>query len=273
MDGLIVGKEKPLPNKFSFSKDEKSFSYRSTDGRDENLITQFGSEKMYTRAQENPYVGTNDPTIFHFSPDLKSYPFQLESRDYDFDYRYPAQLYKTTYFSTRQDTSHMYVIFAGKRQGNFRWINNIQIYTNGNHIAYFACDTTGEGGPKIRNEQPGVVVEDGKIIAGPYEEPGRLFLSPNGKNIAWSAKKNGMISLYVNGKKVGDVGEYIDFYWSADEKQFAYLTSDERGKNFIVTGGKRSPSFDRTGRVGWSPDNKSVEYSAIKYDKLLNIKQ
>ena len=58
-----------------------------------------------------------------------------------------------------------------------------------------------------------------------------------------------------------------------DEKQFAYLTGDERGKNFIVAGGKRSPSYDRIGRVGWTNGNKSVEYCAVKYDKLVKVDQ
>ena len=166
----------------------------------------------------------------------------------------------------------MYMIFAGKREPNFRWINNTQIDTNGNHIAYFACDTMDEG-RRIRNEKIGVVVEDGKIIAGPYDEVGRLFLSRSGKNIAWTAKKDSIVTLYLNGKKISDVGAYVDFFWSSDEKKIAYLSSDEHGRYFIVAGGKRSESYDRIGRVGWSSDNKAVEYCALKYNKLLQIKQ
>ncbi|MDP4220369.1 MAG: hypothetical protein Q8916_12585 [Bacteroidota bacterium] len=272
-DGLIIGKDNPKPASFSFGPDELSWAYRSTDARDEFLVTQYAVQKMYTRTNSNPYLPSPDPIIYHFTPDISSIRYTLDGRDYDFGFRHSAQLYKTSYFPSHQDTSHMYLIFGDKRGPNFRWINNIQIDTNGNHVAYFACDTTGEGRVLHRNEKIGVVVEDGKIIAGPYEDMGRLFLSPSGKNIAWSAKKNGTISLYLNGKRVGDVGEYVDFFWSGDEKKFAYLSGDERGKNFLVAGGKRSPAFDRVGRVGWTSDNKAIEYCAVKYDKLLKIRQ
>ncbi len=273
IDGLVVGKDRPLPGMFSFNKDETGWAYRSTDGRDENLVTQYALQKMYTRSKANPYVESSDPIVYNFTPDNKIGPYQLESRDYDFGFRYQAQLFKTTYFTGRQDTAHMYIIFAGKREPNFRWINSIQIDTNGNHIVYFACDTTGEKSGLPRNEKTGLVVEDGKIIGGPYDETGRLFLSPSGKNIAWSAKKDGVISLYLNGKKIARVGETVDFFWSPDEKKFAYLTSDDHARGFVVAGGKRSRSFDRVGRVGWSSDNKTIEYCAVQYDKLLKITQ
>ena len=272
VDGSIVAKDNPLPGLFSFDKNEKSWAYRSTDGREENLVTPSGIQKMYTRSRNNPYVESADPVIYHFSPDLKSSPNLLESRDYDFDFRHPAQIFKTTYSPMRQDSAHMYIIFGGKREPNFRWVNSLQIDTAGNHIAYFACDTTGDG-IKNRSEKAGLVVEDGKIIGGPYDETGRLFLSLSGKNIAWSAKKDGLISLYLNGKKIGNIGESLEFFWSPDEKKIAYLTTEERGKGFIVANGKRSPSYDRIGRVGWTSDNNAVEFCAVKYNKLLYIKQ
>jgi len=273
IDGLIVAKNNPSPGMFSFDKNESGWAYRSTDGRDENLVTQFAVQKMYTRSKTNPYVASNDPIVYHFSPDIKSFPYILDSRDYDFDYHYPAQLFKTTYFQEGKDTAHSYIIFNNKRQPNFRWINNIQIDTNGPHIVYFAGDTAGDGRMAMTNDKIGLVIRDGKVIAGPYDEMGRLFLSPSGKNIAWSAKKNGEFSIYLNGKKLGDVGAYTDCYWSADEKKLAYLSTDERGKNFIVAGSKRSPSYERIGRVAWTSDDKTVEYCAVKYNKLVQIKQ
>jgi hypothetical protein len=272
-DGLTVSKGNPLPAMFSFDRNETGWAYRSTDGRDENLVTQFELQKMYTRVKSNPYLESSDPIVYHFSPDLKTTPNQFESRDYDFDYRYSAQLFKTSYLPGRQDTAHSYIIFAGKRERNFRWISNIQIDTGGKHIAYFACDTTGESQGLIGSNKKGIVTEDGRVIAGPYDETGQLFLSPSGKNIAWSAKQDGKAMLYLNGGEVGEVGNYVDLYWSPDEKKIAYLTNDDKGKNFIVAGGKRSPKFDRIGRVGFSADEKTVEFCAINYDKLLQIRQ
>jgi hypothetical protein len=276
VDGLIVGKDYPRPGMFSFDRDEKLWAYRSTDKADENLVTTFGVNKMYTRKVKNPVLPSPDPVIYHFSPDFKNSMGMLESRDYDFDFPHEAQLFKTSYFLDRQDTNHMYVIFKGKREPNYRWINSIQIDTGGLHIAYFACDTLGDTYHAVKNEKHGVVVEDGEIISGAYayDETGRLFLSPSGKNIAWTAStKLGEAAIYYNGVKTADVGNYIDVKWSPDEKKYIYITTDNRSKPFVVAGGKRSEVYDRIGRIAFSADGKSIEYCAVKYDKLLHIKQ
>jgi hypothetical protein len=273
IDGLIQSKNYPRPGMFSFDRDEKLWAYRSTDGADENLVTTFAVNKMYTRKVKNQMLPSPDPVIFHYTPDLKNSSGMLESRDYDFDFPHEAQVFKTSYFLDRQDTNHQYVIFNGKREPNFRWISQIQIDTAGTHIAYFACDTLGDTFHAIKNEKHGVLVEDGKIIAGAYDETGRVFISPSGKNLVWTASNRNEASLFYNGKKVGDVGNYIDMKWSPDEKKFAYITTTEKGKPFVVTGGKRSEVFDSIGRIAFSPDDKSIEYCAIKYNKLLHIKQ
>src|SRR5260221_13029103 len=112
---------------------------------------------MYTKAKINPYIESSDPIVYHFSPDLKTSPNQLESRDYDFDYRHSAELYKTTYLPSRQDTAHSYIIFADKRELNFLWISSIQIDTGGKHIVYFAGDTAGESQGLTGNNKKGIV--------------------------------------------------------------------------------------------------------------------
>jgi hypothetical protein len=228
---------------------------------------------MYTRKVKNQMLPSPDPVIFHYTPDLKNSSGMLESRDYDFDFPHEAQVFKTSYFLDRQDTNHQYVIFNGKREPNFRWVSQIQIDTGGSHIAYFACDTLGDFYHAVKNEKHGVLVEDGEIIGGAYDETGRVFISPTGKNLALTASKKGEASIFYNGKKIGSVGNYIDVTWSPDEKKFVYITTDEKGRPFVVTGGKRSEVFDRIGRIAFSPDDKSIEYCAIKYNKLLHIKQ
>jgi hypothetical protein len=272
-DGLIVAKDNPKPSQFSFSENEQFWAYRSTDGPDESLVTNAAVQKLYTRKVRNPILPSPDPVVYHFSPDLRSRPFFFESRDYDYGFSHQAVLFKTSYQPTASDTVHSYIIFNNKREPNFRWIGSIQIDTGGDHIAYFACDTTGEKLTKYRNEKIGVLVEDGKIIAGPYEETGRVFLSPSGKNLAWTAKTGGEVWLYLNGKKIGIVGDYTDMIWTQDEKKFAYMTADEKRKLFVVSDGKRSPSFDRIGRIGWTKNNAAVEFCAVKYDKLVHITQ
>ncbi|MEP7234689.1 MAG: hypothetical protein ABI778_05270, partial [Ignavibacteriota bacterium] len=178
-DGLIVAKGNPLPSAFSFDATETGWAYRSTDDRDENLVTQFAIQKMYTRAKKNQYVASFDPIVYNFSPDLKLSQNLLDSRDYEFGFRHQAQLFKTTYLPGRLDTSHVYIIFNNKRQQNFNWITNIQIDTAGAHIAYIAGDTSKAATNTQQSEKSAVIVKDEKIIAGPYDEIGRLFMSPS----------------------------------------------------------------------------------------------
>lgn len=273
VDGLIVAKDNPRPWAFAFDRDEKNWAYRSTDGPDENLVTTFSTQRMYRRKVTNPMLPSPDPIVYHFTPTIRVHPFMLDSRDYDFDFPHQAIMFKTSYLLEKQDTSHVYVIFNSKRQQNFRWINSIQIDTTGEHIYYFACDTLGQGNRAVQNERHGVLVKDGEIIGGPFYETGRVYLSPSGKNLAWTASEKGIVSLYLNGKVIGKVGQYTDVSWSPDETHFAYVSSDETNKLFIVSGQKRSPSYDRIGQIGWSSDHKSVEFCAIKYNKLLHLKQ
>src|SRR5262249_28045759 len=144
--------------------------------------------------------------------------------------------------------------------------------TGGNHILYFANDTTTNGDPKYRDER-GLVVRDGKVIAGPYNHVVRLFHSPGAEHTAWTAGRDTIVDLYVDGNILGSVGEYIALTWSPDETKTAYATMTERQKLYVVAGGKRSALYDFIGRIGFTSDGKAVEYLAIKYDKLVHVIQ
>lgn len=273
LDGKIVSESNPSPRKFTFGSDCSSWAYRSTDGREESLVTDKGKQLLYKRSLDNPSLETNDPVILHLSPDTRTKEFSIEGRDFDIRLRSSAHLYRTSYLASAKDTTHVYIVFGGKRQFTSRWISDVIIDTAGKHIVYFANDTAKTVGVKNRDER-GLVLRDGKVIAGPYESVVRLYLSPSGEHMAWTAGgSDTTVTMYLDGKKIGTVGEYTTLTWSPDEKQIVYSTMTDRGKLYVVANGKRSPSFDMLGQIAFKPDGKSVEFVALKYDKLLHITQ
>ncbi|MBS1904426.1 MAG: hypothetical protein JSS75_12030 [Bacteroidetes bacterium] len=268
VDGRVVASGNPNPKMFTFSPDASTWAYRSRDGRDENLITPNGKQTLFQRATDDPIIIKNEPLVMRFSPDLRFQDYGLDGRDFDFMLRNVATLYSTSYINKKHDTTLQYIVYGGKRQLYSRWIKDILIAPQGKHIVYFASDTT-TGSASNRS----VVVKDGNIIAGPYESSWRLFMSPSGEHIAWTVQEGNGISLYLDGKKIGSVGEFMVIRWSNDERTIAYATSDSHEKIYVVAGGKRSTIYDRIGRLGISADAKTVEYMAVKYDKLLHVKQ
>jgi hypothetical protein len=268
LDGKVVASGYPNPKMFTLSDDASRWAYRSRDGRDENIIASNGKHLLYQRASADPFIVKNEPQVLRFSPDVHLYEYTLDGRDFDFDLNHVAMLYKTSYINTKHDCVLQYVVYNGKRQLYARWIKDIQISPDGNHIIYFAADTA--HGSLSTNA---VVVADGAIVAGPFSGAQRLFLSPKGDHTAWSVRENNSIYLYIDGKKIRRVGEYLNVTWSSDEKTIAYSTSDDHEKVYVVTAGKRSVSYDRIGRVAIASDNRSVEYLGLKYDKLVHVIQ
>jgi hypothetical protein len=273
-NGKIMSKNEPNPKMFSFDSLGTKWAYRSTDGAKENLITSEGNVFLYQRKSANPNIFSDDPIVMNFTPDIKVFGSIVDGRDYDIGFRASARLYKTSYEAKKLDTARSYIVFQDKKHPLFHWINSIQIDSAGKTIVYFASDPSQFAIPK-GNDRSAIVVQDGKTIAGPFARAGKLFLSPSGKHIAYSAIKNNskMYELFFDGKSLGTVGDYCEVYWSPDEKQIAFVTTDEKIKMYVNAGGKRSPSFERVGRIGWSKDKKSVEYVAIKTSTLVKVKQ
>lgn len=269
LDGNIVSTDNQMPRMFSFGKDTDSWSYRSTEDTKEFVVTKDGKQLLYERRNKNPYVQSDDPIIRFFSPQNIALGGIVEGFDYNYNFTKPAALYKTSYRSTHRDSARTYLIFKNKVHPPLRWINNIAIDTAGNHIAYLGADP---GWRPMTDERKGVVVLDGNVIAGPYESTSLLFMSPSGKHLAWTIKENNAMKLYYDKKFVADVGVGMKVVWSHDEKQYAYVTSNERGKSIVHVGSKQSDAYDRTGRIGFSADSKTLEFVGLKGSKLYHVK-
>lgn len=272
VNGKVLSHGEQSPRMFSFDTTGTKWAYRATDKAKENLISSSGKQFLYERRSSNPYLPSDDPTVLSFTPDIMMFGSILDGRDYNIGFRNVAELFKTNYKGTSSDTARSYIIFKNKKQPLFKWITSIVMDTAGTTIAYFASDPDEFGKPK-RNDKKGVIVRDGKITAGPFLNVSKLFMSPSGKRIAYTVSNGQYFEIYLDGKSLGKVGEYVDVTWSADEKQMAYVSMDDRGKMTVVANGKHSPSYDRVGRIGWLAKTNAIEYVAIRNTTLQKVVQ
>jgi protease II len=138
------------------------------------------------------------------------------------------------------------------------------------HIAYVACD------PKITRkstqERRAVVVYDGNIFAGPFPSLTVLFMSPSGKHLAYSLDLASS-KFYLDKKVLAKTSTVIDAAWSPDESKLAFIGAGEHGKFFVAVDGKRSPLFERIGRLGWSADGTRVEFTGVSNGKVITVRQ
>ena len=270
VDGKEVRQGATYPHQFAFSHDEQHWAYRTTDGLNERLMTDRSDSAMFMYKWPTPSAtSTYDATIWRYTPDVTVNHKLFEGRDYDYGFEHVARVEKTAYSSLAADTLRYYVNFNGHNQGLYRWVNELLIDSTGQHIAYFACD------PKVRkkgqDERRGVVVYDGTIVGGPYPGVTALYMSPSGKHIAYTldlASKR----FYLDKKVLARTSTVVDAVWSPDEKHLAFIAAGEHGKFFVACDGKRSPLFERIGRIGWSADGKTIEFVGEIDSKVIEVK-
>jgi hypothetical protein len=268
LDGKIISTDYQMPRMFSFGKDEDSWAFRANDDVKEYLVTKEGAQVISLR-NKNPYVRQDEAIIRFFSHENIALGGIVEGFDYNHHFANHAALYKTSYRSAHRDSARSYLIFKNKVQRPLRWINNITLDSAGEHIAYFGADPAWV---PMGDERKGVVVHDGNVIAGPYETTSLLYMSPSGTHLAWSAKEGEDMKFFYDKKFVSTIGAGLKVVWSKDEKQYAYVTSNERGKSIVRIGNKVSEPYDRTGRIGFSADGKLVEFVALRANKLYHVK-
>ncbi len=271
VDGQVVSKGNIYPHQFSFSHDEQHWAYRTTENFAERYVTDRTPTPVLLYNGNIPTgQSTYDPTIWRYTPDVRANPKRLEGRDYDFLWEHVAKLNRTAYSSLAADTSRMYINFNNRNQSLYRWISQVLIDNSGDHIAYFAAD------PKMKlpstNERPAVIVQDGKIYAGPYPGVRLLFMSPSGKHLAYSLAA-GVQKFYLDKKVLAKTSGITDAAWSPDESKLAFVAAGTHGKFFVVANGKRSALFEQIGRISWTPDGKTVEFVGIRNGQVVHVQQ
>ena len=271
VDDKVVLKNEVYPHQFSFSHDEKEWAVRSSDGENERLINSVGKSFLLYKRKSDPNGVQWDPTIWRYTPDVTDFAGGLPGRDYDLHFAHEARQYRTAYSSLSKDTARTWIQYNGKRHDLYRWVNNLVIDTAGHHIAYFACDPSVTHTGPNENEHKSDVVYDGKIVAGPYPELARLFLSPSGNHIAYTLGKN-EATFYIDKKVVAKTSQIVRCVWSPDEKKVAYVAVGAHDKYFVVVNGRRSPLCEFIGRVAWDPKGKFVEFAGITNAKLTQFR-
>ncbi|NLG85109.1 MAG: hypothetical protein GX493_11005, partial [Firmicutes bacterium] len=110
------------------------------------------------------------------------------------------------------------------------------------------------------------VVVDGR--AGPeYLSLSYLTFSPDGKRLAYGATKGDQWFVVLDGKEMSTLHSFVAYLtFSPDGRRFAYA-ADSGTKQFMVVDGRAGPEYDATGEPVFSPDGRHIAYVAMDSDK------
>jgi hypothetical protein len=268
LNGQTVGKNGATPKDFVFGPN--GWSYRTSDEEKEYLTTAQGTTVIRTHPKGYGAIQQQDSIVWQYAPHQRINDAELNAVDFDIAGSVAKKL-RTSYRSQDQKNALAFITYNELGQMPARWITNVMLDTSGKNIAYFSCDPAMNNKFSNRDERPGILVFNGKKYDGPFI-PERLFLSKSGKNIAYSVSSDSS-RMILNKKALGPVGQISQALWSADEKYFAYATSNNRNKIQVVAGGKVSTPYEFIGKIAWTNDGKFVEYMAVRNGKVLKVKQ
>lgn len=270
LNGKVIAQNGDRPHQFTFL--DSGWSYRTSGEAIESLITPNSSKVLHTRLKRpSGAYAPVDSIVWHYTPKLYSTAGVLEGRDHEVP-GVAVRLMRTSYRAQDQRNALSYIVHRGQVHTPSRWISNITMDSTGNSLAYFSCDPKLNNVYTNRDERQGVVVWNGKVYDGPYVMLERLYMSPSGKQIAYSVSSDSG-QIFLNKKLLGPAVQVVQCVWSPKETHIAYASVDGRGKVRVVAGGKISPEYERIGRIGWSKDGKFVEYLAVRYGKVLRVQQ
>jgi hypothetical protein len=270
LNGQTIGKNGAAPKDFVFGPD--GWSYRTSDEEKEYLVTASGTSVLRTHPKVSGSTGrTTDSIVWQYAPHQRLNDAELNAVDFEITGAV-AKKHRTSYRPQDQKNALAFMAYQNVGQMPSRWITNVMLDTSGNNMAYFACDPALNNKYTDRDERAGIIVYNGKKYDGPYRSPERLFLSKSGSNIAYSVSGD-TSCMMLNKKILGPVGQISQAMWSDDEKQFAYVTSNNKNKIQVVAGGKVSKAYEHVGKIAWTKDGKFVDYVAVSNGKVLKVRQ
>ncbi len=269
LNGETIGKNGAAPKDFVFGPD--GWSYRTADEEKEYLTTAKGTTVLRTLPKAVGSIGRSDSIVWQYAPHQRMNDAELNAVDFEITGAV-AKKHRTSYRPQDQKNALAFISHQNRGQMPSRWITNVMLDTSGENMAYFACDPTLNNKYTDRDERAGIVVYNGKKYDGPYTSLERLFLSKSGKNIAYTVSGD-TSAMMLNKKIIGPVGQISQALWSDDEKQFAYVTSNNKNKIQVVAGGKVSKAYEHVGKIAWTKDGKFVDYVAVSNGKVLKVRQ
>jgi Tol biopolymer transport system component len=163
------------------------------------------------------------------------------------------------------------VVIDGKRESNTYELVSLPVFSeDGRHYAYSGGPPPGRKGGKMLFVVDGREHDDG--VSGYYTGSPRF--SPDGERVAYIGKPNDETMVVIaNGKKGRVYTKTSDVVFSPDSKNLAY-SAQRDGKWCLVNEGIEGPLYDAVGESMpiFSPDSKHVAYVGKRGEQwILNL--
>jgi Tol biopolymer transport system component len=150
---------------------------------------------------------------------------------------------------------------------------------DGKHMAYAACRAEAKSYVKIREDlfasigSECLTVVDGHEVGADYDQTYSPTLSPDGKRVAYTARKGKKSLVVVDGQEVGaEFDEVWGPTFGPEGRHLVYIAKKD-GKWLEVTDGQAGMEYDTidTKSLVFSPDGKRLAYAAKKGTKWLVV--
>ncbi|NQT39770.1 MAG: PD40 domain-containing protein [Planctomycetes bacterium] len=156
------------------------------------------------------------------------------------------------------------IVVDGTPQGAYRRVGRPVFNADGSRLVYVA----------LVDEENVAVIEVGKPPGKSYQRilDGDLFFSPDGKRLAYGARKEDKWYAVVDGTEFGPyefLGASTGIQFSADGKQVAWAALvDLQAETWcVVVDGKKQKTYDNIGQMVFSSQGSRLAYTAMDGDR------
>lgn len=141
-------------------------------------------------------------------------------------------------------------------------VGDITFSPDSKHIAYLVM---------LMSSKEWFVVLDGTEGTRYDGRIDNIVFSPDGNNMAYSARRGDQIMVIINGiEKVG-YAEVSEIVFGPIGSRMAYSAQDSSGKWRVVLDGKAQKEYDEVSSLCFSPDGKRIAYIAKRGNKCFII--
>ncbi len=257
---LVISKN---PNTLIFSPDSAHFSYITLMQKEKKmLVVSDGIEgKRYEAVMASVY-----------SPDSKHLAYGAMENKKAFIVKDNVELERYEQigiFSFSPDSNHMIytikqgtkwgLVYDGKKGALYDDVGAPRFSNDSKHIAYI-----------VMNNKKKKMLMDGKQVGSEYEEIEFFNLSPDSKQLIFTAKKGNKWFLVKDGIE-GPAYDIVSYpAYSPDSKHICYLVQQDM-KAFMVRDGKRGSPYEQVMIPIYSPDSSRLSYIAKKEGKWVMV--
>jgi Tol biopolymer transport system component len=98
-----------------------------------------------------------------------------------------------------------------------------------------------------------------------------IVFSPDGRRVAYSAKKDGKFIVVFDNKAGKPYAGVADLAFGPDSRTFAYRAVDAEGRMCMVVDGREGRWSENMGKPAFSPDGRTVGYEAMREEKYVIV--